>query len=516
MGHYWHALSGGRLDFRGETVVGWYELPEPIGGYFEDPAPGDRLKPDWGRLARDCASLADGDVDFSSVHGVNLQFNVKFGAAWGGSSVLALDGEPRLFGVTWMPTWVSQSTYGHEIGHTFGLPHSSGPYDATYDSRWDVMSNGNTLWDPELQTTIGQHTIGYHRDLLGWIPADRRWSAEAFGAVETVSLEFWNQTGGAGWSLLEVPLRDGTFYTVEARQLSGYDAGIPFRGVVLHHVDPWRPDRHAQVVDVDGNGDPNDEAAAWTPGETFTDRSRGVELTVLGELGGTPGVDEGFLVAVTRGWRLNLEIVGTGWVRSPAFGLEWTASSSHLFPHSGTVTLEAEAGEGLAFAGWDDPCSGAGSCSVDLTEYDEVAAEFAAPLVILSETERSPGMVGAWYQDRLEASGGASTRTWILSGGVLPRGLELDSGDGTVRGIPEVSGEFAFSVTAVSKALQATADFELSVGEPSLRSQDAVAELLRRGSALSIEETRYLDLKGNHNGRLDIGDVLLFLKEAGR
>ena len=512
MGHYWHSLSRGLMDFLGETVVGWYELPRPIEHYFEDPEAGRRNNPDWGLLAQDCAALADEDVDFSPVDGVNLQFNVEFGAAWGGSSILTLDGQQRLFGVTWMPTWASHSTYGHEIGHTLGLPHSSGPYETAYDSEWDVMSHGNTLWSQELQTHIGQHTIAYHRDLLGWVSPGRKWVGGSFGETETVALEFWNQIGGSGWDMVEVPLGDGTFYTAEARRQVGYDEGIPFRSVVIHHVNPWIRDRQAQVVDIDANGNPNDAAAAWVPGETFSDPDRGVEITVLQELTGTPGWDEGFLLALTRGWRLELKIMGDGSVGSPSHDLQWTADSSHLFPDRASLTLEAQAEEGSVFAGWSGSCSGLGDCSVTLSGRDTVRADFTEPFSILSERERPPAMVGAWYADQLEARGGSTDRTWRISEGALPKGLVLDSVAGTVGGIPEVDGRFSFLVTAASKALRDTAELEMSVGTPALTLRQVVDELLRRGSTLGLEDTRFLDITGNQNGRFDIGDVLLYMR----
>jgi hypothetical protein len=43
--------------------------------------------------------------------------------------------------VTWLPPFAfGHDWVTHEMGHGFGMPHSSGPYSATYDSEWDVMS----------------------------------------------------------------------------------------------------------------------------------------------------------------------------------------------------------------------------------------------------------------------------------------------------------------------------------------------------------------------------------------
>jgi hypothetical protein len=52
---------------------------------------------------------------------------------------------------------------------------------------------------------------------------------------------------------------------------------------VIHKVDTTLQDRNAQVVDSDGDGDPNDAGARWLPGETFTDTANGISVKVNGE-----------------------------------------------------------------------------------------------------------------------------------------------------------------------------------------------------------------------------------------
>ena len=82
--------------------------------------------------------------------------------------------------------------------------------------------------------------------------------------------------------MAEIPIGDSDtdFYTVETRLFAGYDDEIPDEAVVIHKVDTTLADRLAQVVDIDNNGDPNDEGAMWTPGEIFTDLANGIEVSV--------------------------------------------------------------------------------------------------------------------------------------------------------------------------------------------------------------------------------------------
>jgi hypothetical protein len=84
------------------------------------------------------------------------------------------------------------------------------------------------------------------------------------------------------------------FYTIEARQFAGYDDALPplpGEALIIHDVDPAGAS-HAQVVDPDGNGDPNDSGAMWLPGEAFVDTENQISVTVMGE------VSEGFVVTI--------------------------------------------------------------------------------------------------------------------------------------------------------------------------------------------------------------------------
>ncbi|HEX5726736.1 MAG TPA: hypothetical protein VFX98_14770 [Longimicrobiaceae bacterium] len=422
--HYWREASEGRVNLAGSRVFGPYVLPGARSDYV---ANGEQL---LDKLVKDCTGAADADVHFPSYAGITLQFNADLnGFSYGGSWTVAADGQARPYPMMWMASWAGQSTYAHEIGHSFGLPHSSGPYEKTYDSKWDVMSGGGAR-DPELGTHVGNHTIAWHKDRLGWIPAARRYVA-APGNDATLLLERGAAPGSGGYQLAVIPLSgDSVFYTVEARRPAGYDGPprLPGDAVVIHRVHTRRL-RPAQVVDVDGNGNPNDTGAGWTPLETFTDEEAGVSVRVL--------------EPTASGFRVGITVLG--------------------------------------------------------------------PLAADDGVAPPPARMGAEYTHRLAPAGTSEGVVWRVVAGSLPEGVKLAE-DGTLSGIPAQSGAFACTVEASTARARGTRQLTLQVDRPVLQPA-AVTDHLLTGVGLSPDEARFVDLLGNRNGRLDVGDVRAWLAQ---
>ncbi len=284
---WYDEASNGLMSIDGSTVVGWLTLPRNEAAYRNNGAF------DFNLALADGIAKADSQVNYPQFDAIHLCFNSSFGngiAGLGGTRTLQLDGRLKTYAVSWHSAPGEQSQLGlgtwvHEIGHGLGWPHSSGPYSSTYDSRWDVMSISYGALSKEFGF-VGAGTVSYHKQLAGWIPKARRYVAKN-RSNQTITLERLNVPGTDGYLMAQIPIGKSktAYYTVEARKFTGYDELVPAEGVIIHNVAKSRPDRDAQVVDVDRDGDCNDEGAVFLPGETFTDAANKIEVEVLEDTG---------------------------------------------------------------------------------------------------------------------------------------------------------------------------------------------------------------------------------------
>ena len=129
--HYWRELSYDTVNLAGSMAYGWFELPSPRNAYVYDMDGNGSVDADLDALFTDCTAAATASVDFPAFQGINMVFNADLdGPAWGGSRYATLDGVAKVWRVTWVPPWAyaDVSVTAHEMGHGFGLPHSSGSY----------------------------------------------------------------------------------------------------------------------------------------------------------------------------------------------------------------------------------------------------------------------------------------------------------------------------------------------------------------------------------------------------
>ncbi len=276
--HFWHEVSGGQLNVVSTTSSQWFTLSKPLSAYTMSFSQWKQSGKKHSDMAQDCADAADATVDFSPYDGINFIFDDSYANYAAGTttpSPIVVDGVKRKMRITWNPpfSYTSRIFITHEVGHTLGLPHSSGNRDTPYDSWWDVMSTSE----------VG--TIAFHKDLLHWIPASRKIEVNQ-GQSWTGHLERLNQPASlTNTMMVKIPINGSTaqFYTVETRLKIGYDDAIPGEGVLIHEVDASHSfsTSPALVVDGDSNSDVNDAGAIWLPGEVFRDTQHNISVEVI-------------------------------------------------------------------------------------------------------------------------------------------------------------------------------------------------------------------------------------------
>ena len=300
--HYWRELSYDLINMAGSATfpagaTTWYMLPGTQASYA--PTPGSGSNANLNQLFADCVAAADPFVNFSNYDGINLMFDGNLDCcAWGGGRYVTIDGVFKFWPTTWEPPWGWRniSVMGHEIGHSFGFPHSdNGDGDVdTYDNPWDIMSNawGSGLSDATYGN-LGQHTNPYHKgDIAAWLPG--KYTTVANGTQATITLDRMAQPTTSNDLGIKVPIgATGGFYTVEARGLVGYDAGLPSSGVVIYDVNTIRASE-AWLTPNPSHPNPNTTGGYWAVGEVYNDAGNNITISVLGAVG------NGFTVSVNN------------------------------------------------------------------------------------------------------------------------------------------------------------------------------------------------------------------------
>jgi M6 family metalloprotease-like protein len=319
MDHYWREQSFDTVNVVGSLAVGWFALPHPRSYYIFDTNSDGIDDANLDQLAIDCIAAGNPTVNYANYVGINMMFNADLDCcAWGGGRYMTLDGAERVWRTTWDPPWAFSNTavIGHEMGHGFGLPHSSGMYGATYDNHWDVMSD---TWSNCGSSThvsygcLGQHTISYHKNQLEWIPPANKYLHSGGGAA-TITLEQLALPATGNYRMAQIPIGGSSthYYTVEVRRRVGYDIKLPGEGVIIHEVDQSRG-RPANVVDSDNNGNTGDAGAIWSPGETFVDSAHGISVQVNSttSTGAVVTINTGIVTSVNLVSSANPSVFGT-------------------------------------------------------------------------------------------------------------------------------------------------------------------------------------------------------------
>ncbi|WP_406014534.1 M6 family metalloprotease domain-containing protein [Streptomyces sp. NBC_00984] len=295
---WFRTASYGRLTYVPDAPLkSWLRMPLPLSEYGVER--GSPYEPGYRHLVQDIIAAADPKVDFASYDLVNILVTPNAGPS-ALDTVLSVtfsgnDDAPRADGVPLANTSFiysrqddgsgsfKQTGYRvlpHENGHVFGLPDLYTMEGGGSVGHWDIMSED---WG------ANNDLLGWHKWKLGWLDNNQISCAARPGTSEHVLGPLATR---GGTKLAFVPLSSESGYAVEVRTKAGNDQAICKPGVLIYKVssDLDTGQGPVSVVDSTKGGAgctrlPNVHSelsdAPFRPGETFTDRTSGIRISVV-------------------------------------------------------------------------------------------------------------------------------------------------------------------------------------------------------------------------------------------
>ncbi len=222
---------------------------------------------------------------------------------------------------------------------------------------------------------------------------------------------------------------------------------------------------------------------------------------------------DSLIATVAAEFRISASVVGAGAVSAnPSIDL----AAGPFVPGGTLETLSATATGAQVFDGWTgDTAADHAVLPYRVAHPLSVVAHFVDSLKVPDSSLVPDSLVmGRTAIHTLTATGGRGTYGWKIVGGTLPPGITLSTA-GTVGGLPSATGQYPVSAV-VSSGLQAdTVPLMIIVVAPVLETNIVVQQVLGTGTGLTSDELRYLDLLGNRNGHLDVGDFLAWVQATG-
>ncbi|WP_406382071.1 M6 family metalloprotease domain-containing protein [Streptomyces sp. NBC_01618] len=298
--NWFRTASYGRLTYVPDAPLkSWLRMPLPFSEYGIER--GSPYEPGYHHLVQDIVAAADPKVDFSTYDLVNILVTPNAGPSAldtvlsvtfsGNQDAPHADGAP-LGNTSFIYSRQDDGSGSfkqtgfrvlpHENGHIFGLPDLYTVEGGGAVGHWDIMSED---WGAD------NDLLGWHKWKLGWLDNKQISCAARPGTSDHV-LEPLATRGGT--KLAFVPLSDVSGYAVEVRTQAGNDHAVCRPGVLIYKVSTDVDTGQGPVSVTDSTKDsdgctrlPNVHAAlsdaTFQPGQTFTDRARGIRISVVGK-----------------------------------------------------------------------------------------------------------------------------------------------------------------------------------------------------------------------------------------
>ena len=145
---------------------------------------------------------------------------------------------------------------------------------------------------------------------------------------------------------------------------------------------------------------------------------------------------------------------------------------------------------------------GAFDFTVEITDHGGRKAHAAysievfGPSLNVTTNILGPAVTGTLYNEKLFATGGLAPYHWSVTIGELPSGLSLDSAAGIISGVPDLSGNFRFTVT-VRDARSSTATRVLQAFVYGPNDVPSISNVKYKNSTKVIVNGAHFDLQAN-------------------
>jgi M6 family metalloprotease-like protein len=430
-------------------------------------------------------------------------------------------------------------TIAHETGHGLGLPdfYDTNPADQDNSEgigEWGLMGSGN--WARQGSPA---HMEAFSLAQLGWVTVAPVTTSRTYhlGPVETADSVL----------LLRPTVANprGEYFLLENRQGLLADTAMIAKhgggGLLVWHVDSTQyarctlpnncvntgPIHGLALVQADGldnlgsstagirnRGDAGDPYPGTTNNRALTPRS--APAAVMNADGTAAGVaiDSITQVAPLGEMRLRVRFGGVTTVvaSDPAAFIKVRDSTysrfQDLFLDGDTVTIAADSSQlssdgrrKFRFVSWSD--GGARSHVVTLTAAGSVFTANLSRQFLIAYAAVGGGAIGA-------TPGADASGTFAADGDSVTLTATPAAG--------KVFANWSGDTTALSATLQIrmTRPWAVTATFIDPLTVDAVVtQYIARTGTLSPDQIRYLDLTGNNNGRLDIGDIMAWLDRSG-
>lgn len=223
-----------------------------------------------------------------------------------------------------------------------------------------------------------------------------------------------------------------------------------------------------------------------------------------------PGRADTVIANLAAEYRVRAAVSGDGSVSAtPTVAL----TTGALEPAGTPITLTAVPASGKVLDAWTgDTIATSAALALVMNRPFDVRATFVDSLRTVPFTAGTDSaVIGRYFAYTLRATGGVGGYTWALASGVLPPGITLQ-GSGGLAGLLTSTGAYHATATVVTGHLRKTVAVDFNVTAPTLDTAAVAGAVLGVGSGIAPDDERYLDLIGNRNGHLDVGDFLAWVR----